>query len=187
MRNLDDLLRSDPHAARCYRALVSGEEPLTVDAIASCYGEPEGLRMHSRDLAAAAGIPFEDEPARAFSESAAADDELLGQLRERLGVKSSTIDPAPAVEPTFADPSDERWDRYLRGNLGLSRARADETVSGEGDRTTSFGPPPELIAVPEDLVQMIDRTFEAIASHGFLSEEEFERRASEWLSRESGA
>lgn len=160
MSDLDDLL-GDPETRECWETVVTGQRPTTMDSIVACYGSPGTARLSSADLARAYGLPFKDAE-RNFSEAEPTDDQLLAGLNRLLGVTPD----AATDEPSRSEPV----------------AEVSTSVS------TDFGPPPEeLIAVPEDLVRSIERTYAEVSRHGFLTERDFEERLYAWLSRESGA
>ena len=187
---MSDLARllQDPDTARCYAALTGAKEPVLDDYLA-CYGNPGSVNLSSADVARAYGLPFADDQ-RKFAESEPTDDELLSKLKVLMGVKSSS-----GSERFFAENGDEddlsAEDRRLLSALrGMHGHRSNEPSSSEPEPeistsvSTDFGPPPgELIAVPEALVQQIDRTYAEFSRHGFVTEHDFEARLYAWPKR----
>ena len=115
---LDELLRA-PDTRRCWREVVTGEDPLTLDGIAACFGS-ENLSDTGRAIAAS-------------------DDELLAQLTASQGGPARTHDPdraggsrvssygPPPDQPTSGVlvPEDELFEAFAR-ELGREAASGVE-------------------------------------------------------------
>jgi hypothetical protein len=91
---LGELLATDLGAARCYRCLT-GEDEMTLDAIASCYGTTEPQESPEAVLSRVLGVTAEEAASAVSPADTKAEDDaeaLWGQWAERIGVAVDATD-----------------------------------------------------------------------------------------------
>jgi len=102
MTELEELLAADPQAAKCYRCL-SGQDEMTIDGLAACYGnEPESPAEVIARVTGATDA--QAQAALSLSSPVSADPALVDADAERIWQAWSarmglTVDDEPAADP----------------------------------------------------------------------------------------